>query len=387
MNDMFINIFKRRKAIGVGVLVVLLSAGLNSQRFAKFCLDSSIKLFAKKAHIEYESCRGGLFRGFLVEGIEVSNVAAFNELISLKVQELKFKPRLLPFPSYKLTVSNSRLKTGDAELVMINLVFKPNYKQTDIFAQNANLGSLKRFIPDFPSKSTLDGRVKELDISIIKKSFRYSLQGDAEFSELKFKEFIATDLLLNADIGTKDFEDGLEGRIKIAKAFVQGKKTANISIKDSQLKFQGKYKAVDLNIKGQASVANVDINIRMTGNYKEPKLSLNSKPVLPRRALLAMIATNRRWHSLEETANGQDIKPDIAHGLINYFLFNNQSNFLSDKLAISDLRVSLEDNKQQIAISHDISEKIDLEYTVEKENDNPQAPINTSINLEFETRF
>lgn len=378
---------QRYKIVSLGAVLLLLVIGISSQGFAKFCVDTAIKLNSKKVNVSYASYEGGLFSGIVIGDIQISDLKNFKDLSSLKVQDLKFKLSLLPFPNYKLTVNNARLKTGDAEVILINMIFKPNYKNTEIFAQNANIGSLKRFFPDFPEKSTLDGSVKKLDASISKKNFRYYLEAETEFTDLSFKEFKAQDLILKADFNFKDLEEGLHGTLEISRALVQGEKTAQVLLQDSNLKFNGKYKAVELNIKGQARVGNVDINLKLRGNYTEPKLSLNSKPVLPRRALLAMLATNRRWQSLEESFNGQDTQPDIVHGLINYFLFNKQNKFLSEKLAISDLKLDLEEEKQKISVSHDIAKKIDLEYSVEKEKDNPEAPINTRVNLEFETSF
>lgn len=356
----------------IGLFSITVVLVLSTEKAGHYLFDKLIVHFNSDVKIHYSDWSGTFIDGVEVKDLVISDINKLSDGSRLLVQNLSIKIFFWPLPDYKIKVSNARLKLTDLETVLINGNFSNKHKDFNLYTSVISYDSIKDYLPDFAAKSIIDANIKDLDIQIEQEGKKYNMKGDLFLLKGAYGQFNIVDakILIDADLSQRMEVRKL--RFDLKQGQVWGDKTAKINLNKAYFLSEAKFDEAQINIDAYSKVASVDIAIKLRGSYLEPELILSSKPVLPQKALLAMLVTDRRWKSLEGIMVESEVAPDIALGLLDYFLFSKQGNFLVDKLGISDVKIKVQEDNQSISVSQDIGHKIGLEYGAQQEFSNSQ---------------
>lgn len=351
------------------VVFILISIALilSTEWAGHYFLKKVFSLLRAEASLNYAAMQGNFLSGIHLSELDVSELKFLPPQNRILAQDLSVRVLFWPLPAYELIVSNARLKIEGLETIIINCLWGGRTKQIDLYTTVITFDSIKDFLPNFSAKSIISAKLKNLDINVSVRSNRYFFRGDFELDEASYAHFKTKNAKLVFDIESSKKLKLLKAKADILQGIVWGRNTAVIDIKKASISSKSMLGEAELKVDASSRVASVDIDIDLKGTYSEPKLLVSSKPVLPERAILAMLATGRRWKSLENIVSKTEIAPDIALGLLDYFIFSKQANFITEKLGISDLKVNVAKNRQEIDVNQDLGDKMTVEYGVGKE--------------------
>jgi hypothetical protein len=191
---------------------------------------------------------------------------------------------------------------------------------------------------------------------------------------------------------------GVSGIVRIHDGTISARKTAEIQLEESVIRFSQETDNPELDIKGRAVVGGVNIKLLCSGTLKQPEITLSSTPPLPEQQLLVMLATGKDWTGTASDLNSGRITTDTAKDFIDYFVLGGTGNQLAKKLGIKDFSVTLEKETQGLGITKSISENIDATYAVEQTKTTPgeemtkqkvggEVKVNDKISVGAERQF
>ena len=191
---------------------------------------------------------------------------------------------------------------------------------------------------------------------------------------------------------------GVSGIVRIHDGTISARKTAEIQLEESVIRFSQETDNPELDIKGRAVVGGANIKLLCSGTLKQPEITLSSTPPLPEQQLLVMLVTGKDWTGTASDLNSGRITTDTAKDFIDYFVLGGTGNQLAKKLGIKDFSVTLEKETQGLGITKSISENIDATYAVEQTKTTPgeemtkqkvggEVKVNDKISVGAERQF
>lgn len=311
---------------------------------------------------------GNLGQGLLLENLVLTNLKYLPMENFLKIQRLFIDITSLKLDGLIVELENARLFLPYSDPVLLNGKLKNNVLEANIFSSKFGLGQIQRLIPAIREFSNIAVNFENIDLYIKGSLEKQELDGSLFLKRLTYEGFALEHCPIDIKLSFSQQDDQIkpEGVINFKEGTVYSPKTA-LRLKESQIIFHGNIKNPNLNIHGESVIDKVKITLFVRGTKESPEIQLTSQPSLPEKQLMLMLATGKRWKSLEDSMEQGKLSADISKDFVDYFLFGGQGSVLAKRLGLHDVDVTFEKDKKGISAKKDLSNKLDVGYGVEKE--------------------
>jgi len=119
------------------------------------------------------------------------------------------------------------------------------------------------------------------------------------------------------------------------------------------------------NIRGQADVEDVKINVVLQGTTKEPELKVSSYPPLTQDLLLVMLATDRSWGGAQTSIEQGKISADLVKDFLDYFIFSGKGEKVGQRFGITSLSFIYESETKGVGVKTSFKDRVGVSYKVQ----------------------
>ena len=377
----FYKFFLRFLTVSV-ICVLIAGAGFlfGTRSGAQFILKTVHGKLYPHAGFSYSSIEGDVWSGIILSDVKLDNFINVyrNSVFTAQKVTILFDPSS-PFRA-GIDVFNGRLDLLSGEYVLLNGQIIPSFDKTlSVYAPVLSIATIKTFFKSAVFLKPYSGKLSEVDLKIQRTGSSAVYEGKFHIKELARGDFHArdSDVVLTLTYKSVDPVE-LYGEVICTAGSIWGKHTAVIEAEYVKFMFGGQLESLRISAKGDTRVAGVSIDTMLTGPAVKPDIDISSRPILPKKALLAMLATGRRWKPLEETVSGVTHYTDAALDLIDYFVFGSKAKAFLGKLGITDFWIKKDKEKQQAGFTEQITDKADAGYSITQQQDNiSKTPVNT----------
>ncbi|MFC1658829.1 translocation/assembly module TamB domain-containing protein [Candidatus Omnitrophota bacterium] len=339
-----------------------------SSLFIKTALNTYLKTKDIAGEFKIKTTEGSLSEKTVLRDITIEDLTGLPKASVLKIQRIEISFVSLSTAGLNLDVFNGRLLLPGSNPILFYGGYHNNSFNINLFSKSI---SVRDFLDIFMEKKTLrelSGIITELDIYLKGAYSEPQFTGELMIENLLFKNFSAMNCPGRFDITVKDFQSRprLSGEADFGGGVLQGPKTAAVELQEGRIVFSGELQDSQLDFKGSSIVENLKIKIILQGTLDAPVLKLTSEPPMPQGRLLAMLATGKSWKGAEKGLSNGAISADMAMDFIDYFLFSGSGSKLAQRLGISEVSLTLEEQKKGIGVKKTLSDKMEAEYAVEQ---------------------
>jgi hypothetical protein len=341
-----------------------------------FLTHRALKSFSPYQDAKYECVDGNLIKGLTFKNLEFKGVRIFRQDVVIRVGRLMVRLDRFDQKGIVVAVENGRCLRPDAEPLIFQGRMAGGRFHVNVFTKGITDAELAEdFFIRWKKKVAFE--LSDVDVTIDGDLADVHVKGAARIGRLQVDRFSLSEAPAEVDGDIRKIGGRWRpfGDVFVTTGEFQGTKTALIHLSRSQLHFEKHWKAPVLNIKGNATVEQVNIDITIRGTFSQPDIILASQPPYPKERLLLMLATNRAWSATEKSfQNGQMLSANAAKEFVDYFLFQGNENSFVKALGIRDIDVQFDRTQKGVKVTKEVTGHIDAIYGVSQTEDatNPQ---------------
>ncbi|MBU2257671.1 MAG: translocation/assembly module TamB domain-containing protein [Candidatus Omnitrophota bacterium] len=330
-----------------------------------FVIRWVVPKFIKAEKIEFQTAQGSILKKLTMKNIRIHGLNGLSRESILKINQVdlwltnKINPVIIKF-------SNGRLSLPTSELVLFRGDYRGGSLNFNIYSNRIGIDSLAFLFGQQKALSSLKGNLTGIDLFLTGYTHELVLRGNALVEELNQKSFSLTGAPFVCDlILKKDSENvRVNGTVIIKKGKISGPGTVFVQLDESKLFFSGDYNKPGFNIKGNSMVETVKIRIVLKGTFDKPELKLSSEPPLSQEQLMVMLATGRKWDTINTMFSSGAIPSDLALDFIDYFVLGGTGSKIAGKFGITGLSVTFDNEKKGVGVKKSVYDKVEVGYGV-----------------------
>ncbi|MGE0268756.1 MAG: translocation/assembly module TamB domain-containing protein [Candidatus Omnitrophota bacterium] len=311
--------------------------------------------------------------------LTVTGLKELPENSEFKIQELFVKVNSFDINGLDVRINNARLKLPVSDPVVLNGDYSAGELNAVIYTTSLDVSEIAGYIPKNSHTNYLQGLVKKVDVRIQGRYENPVVTGNLLAVELDNRMVTLKESPVEIDLKFKDILSYLQvsGEVALNKGKVTAKRTS-LKLKPSKLYFSGNPENPRLDINGETTISKVLIHVGVEGTLEEPEINLSSEPSLPEHELFLMLATGKKWESIDESIATGSVSPKLTKDLIEFMFFGGTGNKVAERFGLTDFSVSFGPDRKGIGASKKLSEGVEVKYEVQSETD-PAKTTNNGV--------
>jgi autotransporter translocation and assembly factor TamB len=358
-----------RIVLFVSLIIAFICYVVFTTRGSSFLFKSFLlRHLDSKENIKVVAVRGSLFTGLVYQDLELDNLSRFPDGSLIKIERLNIRLESFGLGGLDIRIQNGRIFLSDSEAALFYGSYKKGLLDFTIYSKAVNVRSILDLIPDFAELRSISGVLSNLDIQVKGTLSKPKVLGSFNIDKLARERFSVVDCPVELSLNFKDLKGGLKikGQILLKSGVVSGFKTAAINLKESWIIYEKDPKKPILDLSAGAVVENVEINISLKGEINNLWLQLASIPQIDQERLMLMLATNRKWESLDTALSRQELSADVIKDFLYYFLFPRSESNIFKRYGIDDISLEYDGKTAGIKAKKDITDKTAIGYSIEQ---------------------
>ncbi len=376
---------KNIKFLVIVIIVFIFFASLVTYYFlftnkgSTFIAKAALLKYTRAQSVNIGKSEGNLDRILVFHDLEIegAKILRFNNLV--KIQKLEVSFESFNLAGINVKIYNGRLQFPASEIIVFQGNFKKSILDVNVYSNGFNVERIAGFFSEIKYLKNISGSLSNIDIYVKGPVFAPQVSGVCQIEKLLRKDFSLSDCSARFDLRLKDVnkESKLAGTVFLNSGIISGPKVALITLGESKILLSEDPKKISFDFKGTADVEGTKINIVLKGMLDKPELMLSSDPPLPQERLLAMLVTRKSWNATEVALDKGQFSFDLVKDFMDYFIFSGSGSKMFKQLGISDISVTLEQEKKGVTIKKAVCKKIDASYSVEQSQGKAAAPTTT----------
>jgi len=344
-----------------------------------FIVKSALSKYTRSKSVNIEKSEGSLARTLVFHDIEIKDSKILRRSNFVRIQRLEVYFKSFNLGGINVKIYNGRLQLPASELIVFHGSLKKSILDGNIYSKGFNVEGLVGFFSEIKELKDISGSVSGIDIYVKGTVPEPKFSGECQIERLMRNGFSLSNCsaLFNLQLKDVNKEQKLNGTISLNSGKIIGPKTALINLRESKISLFGDPKKASLDLKGTSNVEGTKITIVLKGTFDKPELKLTSDPPLSQERLLVMLITGKSWKGTEVALGNRQFSPDLVKDFVDYFVFSGSGSKIAQQLGISDISVTLEQQKKGVGVKKAITEKIDASYTIEQSQAKEEMPTTT----------
>jgi hypothetical protein len=326
--------------------------------------------FVPAAEITVNEVEGDIFRGLIFRNIHFQNLVDMPEGSELKIQELTVNGHGLDWKAADLEIRNARLFLPGQDLIVIDGRYSDRQLDMNIYANGAFLSTLVGLWPDWEIRLPDPASLEAIDIYLRGAVDEPQITGQFMVRRAVFQKFQldGAPVIFDLRIDRRHREWGVTGFVEIGRGdFYSPYSDLRLSL--SRLEFEGDWSNPRLDIHAWAEIERVKTVLKVRGTIERPEIELSSEPPLPQEELMLMVATGKRWRGLTTLMENGAVNADLTKDFIDYVFLAGRGSRFARRYGIYDMSITLERDRQGISARKILSDRLDVGYAIEKEQE------------------
>lgn len=322
------------------------------------------------AEITVNEIEGDMARGMIFRNINFQNLVNMPEGSELKIQELTINGHGLDWKAADLEIRNARLFLPGQDPVVINGRYANRQLDMNIYANGAFLSTLVGLWPDWKVSLPDPTSLEAIDIYIRGPVDEPEITGQFLVRRAVFQKFQldGAPVIFDLRIDQRSREGGVKGFVEVSRGdFYSPYSDLRLSL--SRLEFEGDWANPRLDIHAWTEVERVRVVLKVRGTIELPEIELSSEPPLPQEELMLMVATGKRWRGLTTLMDKGAVSADLTKDFIDYVFLAGRGSRFARRYGIYDVSITLERGRQGIGARKTLSDRLDVGYAIEKEQE------------------
>jgi len=336
----------------------------------------------------YARLEGSLIRGVHVFDMEIRRPPILREDTIVRVQEFVMRLTRFSADGLEFTIINARVISPRGDPVVLNGSLADSRYDVNLYANAVDLASLGRISTKFGYPLPLQGVLRAPDLFLTGTFTQPVLKGKFIIDRIHENGFSLQDAPVDVQLSflRKGYVWGLYGKVLIHTGVIEGPQLF-IRLGESRLAFSGDMDNPDMNIHGVAVVGRTWIEVMVKGTRKEPKIHLVSDPQLPQEQLMLMMATGKRWDSLNASMVSGKMTPELAGDFVDYFFFGGAGTRMAKFFGLSSISYRLDGETQGVNFNKDLSDRLGVGYGVAISTTGPEGQKEVTQTVDSEYRL
>ncbi len=320
--------------------------------------------------------QGALVRGLVFTDPELVTLKWLPPGSKLKAQRIEVSLVLFGNPGININVYNGKLLLPWGDSLQFYGRYSASSLDVQVFTGRLSAGEAFSVFFRDSELNKVTGSFTGLDFHIGGRLRAPSLEGNFSVENAVYKSFRASGCRGNAKIRFSRGANGPEarGNIKISGGTLYGERTAEIRLGESEVVFNGPFRSISFDLKGESRVEDTNIELSFRGTMGSPELRLTSRPPLSQDRLLLMLATNRKWQSAENALSGGRLPAETAADFLDFFILGGSAGKFVRDLGIRDVSVRIDAKSTEVGATKDITGSASIRYSLEQLQEN-SAPV------------
>lgn len=346
---------------------------------SSFIVKSVLSKYAESKDIDINKITGSLSEKISLQDVEIRDLEALPRGSIIKIQRIDIYFTSFSLQGLNLEIFNGRLNLPKSEIIPFHGTYKNGFLGINIHSNKVTVRELLDLFAKNQTFKKISGEINDLDIYIRGSFLEPKLKGGFRINKLSRNGFSMINCPSIFDVTLKDLKKGVKiyGEVVFTSGTISGARTTVIKLKESRILFSGDPKRASLDIYGDSTIENTKIKIVLRGTFNSPELKLTSEPPLPQERLLVMLVTGKSWKGTEVALGKGQLSVDLVKDFVDYFVFSGSGSKVAQRLGISDISVTFEQQKKGVGVKKAITEKVDANYAVEQSQAKEQSPTTT----------
>jgi hypothetical protein len=362
------------KKILLGVLVAVFFAAalfyflFMTTQGSRLLVHQAISRVAPHESGAQEIVTGNIITGVTMENFELNEIEGLPSGSSLRIQKLYIKGEMFAPESLAVDVENARLRISSSDPLVLKGSIKNKELNFNLYGPGVGINEIKDF-SELAWLRPYSGTLLNPDFLVTGTIERPKVSGGVFVQELRRDAVSLFEIPLNCELEIHPQERTVKlfGTVSAREGWIQSRRT-KLLLKESKVTFNGDVLDMQLDLKGEAKIDDVQISVHITGTKDNPQINLTSQPPLSKETLMVMLATGKRWQSLENSLSGGALSSEVAGDFIDFFLFDGPGSKFAQRFGLKDINVTYGQGKQGVGVTSAVTSKVDVGYGVEKTN-------------------
>lgn len=317
--------------------------------------------------VSWSKIEGSLLRGIQVDQLEVHNIPFLPFRSFLRVQSLSIRLTAFTLNGLDVDVVNARFFLWEDQPVVFNGALRGSSVSGNVYVRRLDLVDVRALLTQFFDVPPFKGVLTDVDLFVGGRWDRPDVTGRAVIDRIYQNEFVLGNVPVMADL---HFQRGrprweTRGRLYLESGWLRND-VVLIDLQKSHLTFSGLLARPELDIHAVSRVARTKIDIKVRGTRLMPQVDLKSEPPYSKEQLFLMLATGKRWSGVVDgTATQRSAAPVLATNFADYLLFGGERVKIIRALGLSDISFNVDQNKQGVTLSKDVTDRLGVGYGVE----------------------
>ena len=328
-------------------------------------------------NISVNRVEGSILSGLGLQVLRVTDLPRVPPGSDLEIRMIRICLPLFRWHRPDVTVRNARLQLTDSEPVLISGLYRRGVMRLNVYSRRVDAQQVLLCFMNEEDSRKFSGPAGPLDLNLYGKPRHFEVTGDFRIPQLNYYGFSLTDatgtVALKVRPGSK--EDGLKGEVVIQSGTLILKNSI-VKLEPSRISYAGDLKRPVFDLYGTALIERVPIHITLKGTFHQPELTLSSDPPLPQPQLLLMLATGRRWKSMEGVSREGELPLDLVNDFIDFAAFGGSGSRIAERFGVEGALLVGEGGKSAgVGIRTSLSDRVGVRYGVEQsQGDLGQSP-------------
>jgi len=325
--------------------------------------------YAPREDIEIKKIEGTITRALSLQDISLENLKLLPPGSIVEVKKIDLDVNPFDLEGAYVNINGGKIRIPKADPILFHGAYANGSLELNIYSKSVGISDIRNFFNDNTALRNINGAINDIDMFVNGSLQEPELTGRFYIERLTRNIVSIVNSPVSLNLRFKDIKQDLKmfGEIILEDGVVSGPKTAVIKLQESKILFNGDPKEPTFGLKGLSNVEGTKINITLKGTIKEPDIKLSSEPSFPKERLLLMLATNKSWKMTEGALVKGQMSPDVTRDFLDYFLFAGSGGKLAQYFGLKDLTFQLNGKTKGVGVKKDITNNLDLSYSVEKE--------------------
>lgn len=323
----------------------------------------------KTSTVAVGEVRGSILAGLELSRFEMKGLPRLPAGSALRVRLLTVSLPVWDPRNPSVTIRDARLELPESEPVLISGEVCRGRMRLNLYSRLLDSREVLGCFMSEKDARKFSGPVGPLDVDMTGAPRKFDLRGAFRIPQLHYYTFSLTDAdgtaALTVRPGSKG--EGLTGEVRIERG-VLNLKHCSVKLESSRILYAGDPQQPVLDLAGTARVEKVPVHAVFKGTFRQPELRLSSDPPLPQEQLLLMLATGKRFRSIEGVSSGEAQLPvDLVGAFLDYAAFGGSGSRLAQQLGVEgSVLVRDEGRTTGLGVKKSLTDKVGVHYGVEQ---------------------
>ncbi|MDD4956846.1 MAG: translocation/assembly module TamB domain-containing protein [Candidatus Omnitrophica bacterium] len=316
--------------------------------------------------VSYGEVTGSLAEGITVKDIHVGNIKLLPEGSEVNIGSalISFSPGKEEWLS--CMVNKGKVSIPRSDPVTFFGKITTGELDIDVYCNALNITTTSG-VKDLKWLSKINADMRDIDIKVKGAPETPEIKGKLKLKNLLRNGIIVRGCDITIDMAIEAGTDPV--KLKGSALFENGEVVSPrtiLKLRRSILRFYGAPELTGLDISASAEVEDVKIDIGIAGSVSAPEVKLASTPRMEEERILLMLATGRRWDSLEGSVANKKMGPDVAKDLVEYLFVDPSGDGFLEEMGITRVDIKFDENTSGLSVKKKMTDKTALITGYEK---------------------